>query len=102
MFNDLLIKKSGQMWKIYIFLISILSNSAFLIFYLTANNLNLYDIYFLLLSIIIGSLGMLYGIFIHCPYCGVHLPQYYIGKENFDRWLISLLNCKTCPACKKQ
>lgn len=101
MFNNSLIKKSGQMWKIYIFCMCIVSNGAFLIFYLTNNNLNLYEIYFLLLSIILASLGMLYGIlFIRCPYCGIHLPQYYIGKENVNRWLISLLSCKTCPVCK--
>ena len=101
MFNKSLIKKSGQMWKIYIFCICVLSNSVFLIFYLTNDNLNLYETYFLLLSIVLASLGMVYGIFfIRCPCCGIHLAQYYIGKENVNRWLISLLNCKTCPVCK--
>lgn len=103
MFNNSLIKKSGQIWKIYIFFISILSNSVFLIFYLTNNNLSLYETYFLLLGIAVGCLGNLYAIlFIRCPHCGTHLPQYYMGKENVNRWLISLLNCKECPVCNNE
>jgi hypothetical protein len=72
-----------------------------LIFCLFYKQLNLFETYFLFIVIVIGSLCILFGMFnIRCPYCGVHLPQYYMGKENYNQWLNTLLNCSQCPICK--
>jgi hypothetical protein len=102
MFHDSLIKKSGQMWKIYTMFLGILAITVSLIFWLTYGQLNLLETYFLLISLFLGSLLMLFGIFyIRCPYCGIHLPQYFIKNESYNLWLSTLLNCSKCPICKK-
>ncbi len=100
MVKNSFIKKSGQIWKINIMFIGIFIICVSLLFWFTNEEVNLDIIYFLLVSILMGSLCMLFGILrIKCPYCGVHLPQYFLKNESFNDWLNSLLNCEICPVC---
>jgi len=100
--KDSLIKKSGQMWKVYIFFISVLSAGVAFLTILYNESISLYLMFILVSIVTIGSLCMLYCILsIRCPYCDFHLPQYYLSKEEYSLWLIKLLTSKKCPNCNK-
>lgn len=97
-----LLKQSGQMWKIYLFVVMLVAGSlatmaqTFLTGTLGKE---------LVTQIAIGGIGLIIGSFIWavqaitCPKCHLKLFSHAFRNQGFFSWFAWLLQLEACPKC---
>jgi len=104
MFDNSIIKKTGQMWKLNLaFMLTILGAAS--LFY----GINIADaqpdslaVSLVLCGIIVALASLIFGIVsIRCPNCKTPWLWQGISGKSSNQWLIWLLSRTECPKCKK-
>jgi hypothetical protein len=101
--NESFIKKSGQMWKIWLFccflIVGLLSFLSALVF----NGLqDTYKMYFIFLGSCLFIISILWICFsVRCKNCGTFIVWKAMKEQSHQNWLIWLFESKNCPFCQR-
>lgn len=103
MFSDnSFVKRSGQTWKFWVFLILLFIGFVLILPALTSSRRLDDDIAIVLLlaglALHIGNMVWL-AIAIRCPKCRASLGWHAIRRRDANTWLFWLLQSEKCPAC---
>ncbi len=105
MFNQSIIRSSGQWWKVVISFCSVVIGGLSLLLglhTLRGNNSNLV-IFLILFGILLGLSGIAFAIFaIRCRNCGARWVWLALSKQKYNQWLFWLLSQSKCPTCGKK
>jgi hypothetical protein len=97
------VKRSGQSWKIWLFLLLLLAGSVMLVigFTLIGSSQPSNFVLFVLGGSCLGATGFIWlAISVICKNCRARLGWKAITEQSHDNWLLWLLNSETCPVCK--
>lgn len=97
MFDQSIIKKSGQWWKAMLSFVAIFVGG-FMMFYGLSRGSFLLPVF---VGMFLGVLGFAFAcITIRCSYCGSKWVWLAIKGQSSNQWLLWLFGLSECPICK--
>ena len=103
MFNNSLIKLSGQYWKAKVVIYGSVVGGVALFGGLLIIDKGTISFWIMITGMLIGILTFIIGcIIIRCPVCGSRWLWVAIKNQSLNSWLLSLANNNSCPECGSQ
>ncbi|HXQ39584.1 MAG TPA: hypothetical protein VN843_36635 [Anaerolineales bacterium] len=104
MFDKSYLKRSGQLWKFYLFALG-LPLAGFVSFTVGLNGIGQHNvnlaIFFILFGLSLSLLGFVIAVLsVRCPKCRTRLLWHAVTKQSFETWFSWLMTSETCPVCK--
>jgi hypothetical protein len=103
MFDNSVIKRTGQWWKLVVaFCTMLLGGAAIVIAFSTLGNKKTPEGFSLLMltGVVVGLFGGFLGVLVRCPNCHTHWVWSALKGQNAGGWLAWLLSQRNCPACQ--
>jgi hypothetical protein len=102
MFDESFLKRTGQLWKLYLFMVLLGVGFAAVLFALTNRSGKSPE--FLVINMLAGC-GLCIAttvwvcLSVTCPGCKVRLVWLYMTKKSAANWFAALVYLTQCPAC---
>lgn len=103
MFDNSIIKKTGQMWKLYLSFILLLLGVASLFIGIKIAEIKSHSLaaFLVLGGLIVGLSSLIFGIVsVRCPNCKAPWLWQGMSGQSPGNWLIWLMSRTACPKCK--
>lgn len=96
------VKRSGQSWKIWLFLLLLLASAVSLLLGFTIASAQPTNfVSFVLGGTCLGVIALIWLSFsVRCRNCKTRLGWKAISEQSHDSWFLWLLKSETCPVCK--